>query len=340
MITTQEGTSRIMKRILITGACGSIGRKLVTELLKKNNKVCAFDNNEDGLFILSSELRKNFPNTFKVFIGDIRDKERVMQAMSGIDEVYHCAALKHVELSEYNPFEAIKTNINGTQNIIDCAIQSKVCKVLVTSSDKAVNPSSMMGSSKLLAEKIAVSANNFSGTDSISFGCVRFGNVWDTNGSVGRIFKSQVQNKQDLTVTSTEMTRFFILIEDAISLCINSMEEMIGGEIFISDMGAISIGELACAFTEGSHSSNILEMGLKPGEKLYEELFTDVESFRTYLFKDMYVVLPDNLDKDSTRLEKLYEKYTNPLPSNTPLRSDSKIAKEIDPNMLVDRIMK
>ena len=170
-----------MKRILVTGACGSIGKALVTRLLEDGNTVCAFDNNEDGLFHLSKECNL-YTSSLKIFIGDVRDIKRLQQAMDGVDEVYHCAALKHVELSEYNPFEALKTNVNGTNNVINAAIDEGVKKVLVTSSDKAVNPSSTMGTTKLLAEKLAISANNYSGSKDIRFGCVRFGNVWNTNG--------------------------------------------------------------------------------------------------------------------------------------------------------------
>lgn len=327
------------KRILITGACGSVGTKLTEAILKESHVVCAFDNNEDGLFELKKQFQKKYPNNLKLFLGDIRDQKRVSQAHIGVDEVYHCAALKHVELNEYNPFETLNTNVLGTQNIINAAIENKVSKVLLTSSDKAVNPSSMMGATKLLAEKLIISANNFSGTDEISFGCLRFGNVWNTNGSVGKIFKTQILNSENISVTSKEMTRFFITLDNAISLCIEAMNELIGGEIFVSDMGGTSIGKLAESFQKIAPNTEIIEIGIKPGEKLYEELFTDVESTRTFLYKDMYVVLPENLDAMSTRYRTITNKYNNPIKKNIALRSDSEFAKQINTDYLVKQIM-
>ena len=255
---------KIMKRILVTGACGSIGSALVKKLINEKHTVCAFDNSEDGLFHLKNEYKeKETSSKLKIFIGDIRDQERLVQAMDKVDMVFHCAALKHVELSEYNPFEALQTNVNGTNNVVNAAIKCGVEKVIVTSSDKAVNPSSMMGATKLLAEKLAISANNIAGKDDIKISCVRFGNVWNTSGSVGPIFKNQVTQSKNITLTSPDMTRFFISIEDAIELCIKASEEMIGGEIFISDMGAASIGDLAKEFQKMNSKIKIIETGLQ-----------------------------------------------------------------------------
>tara|TARA_Y100001970_G_C14248111_1_gene869729 strand:+ start:324 stop:1322 length:999 start_codon:yes stop_codon:yes gene_type:complete len=329
-----------MNRILITGACGSIGEALVDRLIQDNNVVCAFDNSEDGLFNLKNKFSNSKDQSkLKIFLGDVRDKKRLFQAISGVNEVYHCAALKHVELSEYNPFEALQTNINGTSNVIDAAIENKVSKLLITSSDKAVNPSSMMGATKLLAEKLAINSNNYTGSDDIKIGCVRFGNVWDTNGSVGRIFKNQLINNADLTITDPKMTRFFIYIEDAVSLCLHACDNLVGGEIFISDMGATSIAKIAEEFNSLNPKINIVETGSKAGEKLYEELFTEVESQRTYNFNDLYVILPDSLDIDSTRFAALDHKYNNGSPISTALRSDSKISRKINTKDLVKRIM-
>ena len=296
-----------MKRILVTGACGSIGEKLVEKLLNDGNTVCVFDNYEDGLFGLKNKFNK-FSNHLRVFLGDIRDEQRLVQALSGVDEVYHCAALKHVELNEYNPFEALQTNVNGTNNIISAAIKNKVKKVLITSSDKAVNPSSLMGTTKLLAEKLAISANNYTGNGDVSVGCVRFGNVWNTNGSVGKIFKSQVKNNSNLTVTDRNMSRFFISIDAAVDLCIKSCRSLVGGEIFISDMGATTIGDIAEKFCEYNNKSKVIETGAKAGEKLYEELFTDVESQRTYEYENMYVVVPDSLESGNEKINILKKK--------------------------------
>jgi FlaA1/EpsC-like NDP-sugar epimerase len=329
-----------MNRILITGACGSIGSALTKKLLSEDKIVCALDNSEDGLFKLKRDIKNNhYSNNLKTFLGDVRDIKRLTQAMKNIDLVFHCAALKHVELSEYNPSEALETNVNGTNNVIEAALTAGVQRVIVTSSDKAVNPSSMMGVTKLLSEKLAINANNIAGSDDIKISCVRFGNVWNTNGSVGPIFKNQILKGENLTLTSPDMTRFFISIKDAIDLCIKADEEMVGGEIFISDMGAASIGDLAKEFQKLNKTIEINEIGLKAGEKLYEELFTDVESFRTYSFDDMYVILPDSFDKYSSRNTKLEKKYKRKTPIKIALRSDSHISKNIDLQDLVKDLM-
>lgn len=328
-----------MKRILVTGACGSIGKALVHALIDTGNKVCAFDNNEDGLFHLNKEINSRYSHRLNIFIGDVRDSARLGQAMVGVDEVYHCAALKHVELSEYNPFEVLKTNVNGTINVLDAATSNKVKKVLVTSSDKAVNPSSTMGTTKLLAEKLTISANNYLGSEDIRFGCVRFGNVWNTNGSVGPIFKKQILNNQDLTVTDKNMSRFFVSKDQAIKLCIDACAALLGGEIFISDMGATSIGLIADEFTAYGTNTKILETGAKPGEKLYEELFTDVESVRTYKNSGMYVIIPESLDVESDRYKELHKCYVNGNPIGKALRSDSTFAEKINVKSIVSGVM-
>ena len=317
-----------MKRVLVTGACGSIGKELAKRLLDDGEKVCVFDNNEDGLFNLKNEFSQ-FSKNLRVFLGDIRDETRLTQAFEGVEEVYHCAALKHVELNEYNPFEALQTNVIGTNNVVSAAIRNNVKKVLITSSDKAVNPSSLMGTTKLLAEKLAISANNHTGKNDVNIGCVRFGNVWNTNGSVGRIFRKQILNNKDITVTDKNMSRFFITINDAVDLCIDSCRSLIGGEIFISDMGAATIGHLANEFSKHNKNIKVVATGLKAGEKLYEELFTDVESSRTYVYENMYVIIPDSLDPNNSRIDKLNKKYKTDKPVGEALRSDSEIAKKI-----------
>lgn len=327
-----------MKRVLITGACGSIGKQLAKRLLDDGEKVCVFDNNEDGLFNLKNEFSQ-FSKNLRVFLGDIRDEKRLIQAFNNVEEVYHCAALKHVELNEYNPFEAMQTNVIGTNNVVSAAIKNNVKKVLITSSDKAVNPSSLMGTTKLLAEKLAISANNQTGDNDVNIGCVRFGNVWNTNGSVGRIFKNQIINNKDITVTDKNMSRFFISVKDAVDLCIESCRDLIGGEIFISDMGAATIGHLANEFSKHNNKIKVVETGLKAGEKLYEELFTDVESTRTYVYQNMYVIIPDSLDPNNSRLDRLNKKYKANKPIGEALRSDSVIAKKIDMSNMVKDII-
>ena len=234
-------------------------------------------------------------SNLKSFIGDVRDYDRLEQAINGVDYVYHCAALKHVKLSEYNPFEALKTNVDGTNNVVNSSIKNNVKKVVLTSSDKAVNPSSTMGATKLLAERIITSGNNITGKRKTRFCSVRFGNVWNTAGSVGKIFKRQCLNKQDITLTSPNMTRFFVTMRNAIELCEYAMKNMQGGEIFISNMGKLNIKDLAEQFLLYFNSnSNLKLIGTYPGEKLYEELYTEQEAFRTGIIDSFYIVLPEN----------------------------------------------
>jgi len=309
------------KRILITGACGSVGSFLVKDLMDRGATVCAFDNYEDGLFHLSKSVPTRLENKFRAFFGDIRDKERLIHACEKVDIIFHCAAAKHVGLSEYNPFEAVKTNVLGCQNVIEAAIEKCVQKVLFTSSDKAVNPTGTMGATKLIGEKLFVSANNYIGERRTSFACVRFGNVLNTNGSVLTIFEKQLENENQLTVTDSRMTRFFISLEDAASLCMMSVEKMLGGEIFILDMGCCDIPTLARAYV-GDEDYQYNEIGGFPGEKLYEELFTETEARRTVALGKFYVVLPENLVDD--KVFKMYKKYGKKFLEN-PLRSDDNL---------------
>jgi UDP-N-acetylglucosamine 4,6-dehydratase/5-epimerase len=224
-------------RVLVTGACGSVGTALVLRLLETGHTVCAFDQSEDGLFKLDQELNCG-DGRLRLFIGNVRDEERLRRAMDGVSIVFHCAALKHVYLSEYNPFEAMQTNILGTNNVIQAALVSEVDRVVLTSSDKAVNPTSTMGATKLLGERLFISANHFAGRHKTRFSCVRFGNVLNSNGSVLQIFKRQLDNNLPLTITSKNMTRFFLSMSQAVDLCLNAAGSMVGGEIFVMSMGS------------------------------------------------------------------------------------------------------
>ena len=280
------------ERFLVTGGCGSIGRSLVKTLLKSGHIVCSLDISEDGLFRQNNTFSKFYGSNYKPFLGDIRDKNRLNQALSNVDYVYHCAALKHVALCEYNPFEALKTNVVGTDNLIQACISAGVKKLVFASSDKAVNPSSTMGATKLLAEKLVISSNNYSGSSSFKASSVRFGNVWGSNGSVGLIFKDQCDSRKALTVTSDEMTRFFITDKKAIELCQFAMSSMYGGEIFIADMGVLNIYELAIAFTNYfSNSAGVEIIGCKPGEKLFEELYTETEALDVGIFGGYHIII-------------------------------------------------
>jgi FlaA1/EpsC-like NDP-sugar epimerase len=280
-------------RVLVTGGVGTIGAALVDRLLGAGKVVCVFDNNEDGLFKLDQNYAQHPQrDNLRIFFGDVRDSDRLMRAFEGVDTVYHCAALKHVYLSEYNPFDVVKTNVDGVVNVIAAALDKKVDKVIFTSSDKAVNPTSSMGASKLLGERLIIAANAQSGHANTKFSCVRFGNVLNSNGSVLQIFKGQLEKKVPLTITSLGMTRYFITMSEAINLCLFATDKMLGGEIFISHMGATDILTLAKAFV-GANNFDYVVIGEKIGEKLYEELITDVEVKRTLKFDGRFVVLPD-----------------------------------------------
>ena len=329
-----------MKRVLITGAAGSVGTALTRDLLSEGVIVCALDNSEDALFNLKENIKaEGLKDNFRDFLGDIRDLSRIKLAMQGCTEVYHCAALKHVELCEYNSFEAIRTNIDGTSNIIQSSLEKNIEKVLITSSDKAVNPTSIMGATKLVAEKLFIAANNHTGKSKTRFGVVRFGNVWDTNGSVGRIFAHQIKNNQDLTVTDLGMTRFFITMKEAIKLCKDAMKEMVGGEIFTRSMGAVSIGEIAKAFLKYNLSCSIKIVGNKKGEKLYEELFTDVESSRTIYRDNTFITIPERFDLSLPVESEIEIKYGNSKKILSSLRSDSNDVELISADNFVSSLM-
>jgi len=283
-----------MSRILITGACGTVGEALLDALVSKENIVCAFDNNEDGLFKIRQKYKTHeFYSNMRFFLGDVRDLKRLNKAFEDVDVVYHCAALKHVFICESNPFEAIQTNINGVENVISAALLNNISKLIFTSSDKAVNPSSSMGATKLIGERLITSASMHSGNHKTKFCSVRFGNILNSNGSVLKIFDSQIKSNQSLTITSKEMTRYFITLDDAVNICRFAEKNMLGGEIFISNMGAANIMSLVNSVAKGKKYT-IKEIGLIPGEKKYEELNTDAELSRTKKINDNYfAVIPE-----------------------------------------------
>lgn len=287
------------KSILVTGGTGSVGRDLVHELLTHDPKVIrVLDNNETELFNLQEELAPN--KKMRYLFGDIRDKERMEMALAGIDLVFHSAALKHVYITEYSPFEAVKTNIIGIQNLIEASIDNNVEKVLFTSSDKAVNPSNVMGTSKLMGEKLIVAANTYKGQHKTRFSCVRFGNVLGSRGSIVPLIKNQVKNGQSVTITDKKMTRFVMSPKQSIKLLLKSMEITIGGEIYvlkmptvkITDMLDVIINEMAPKYGKDPKKIKIKTIGVKPGEKICEELMTETESARAVETKDMFIVLP------------------------------------------------
>lgn len=295
-IQTLAGISN--KTVLVTGGAGSIGKELVNQvLLYRPRKLIVLDINESGLFYLQEEIKhqKNgIPVEF--FIADIRDRGRLEQIINNIDTIFHAAALKHVPLCESNPFEAIKTNVFGTQNLIEIAINTKVERFLTISTDKAVNPINTMGATKLLAEKLTL--NSGKNNCVTKFSCVRFGNVLNSVGSVMPIFLNQISYGGPITLTDIKMTRFFMSMSEAVKLIIKASSIMQGGEIFILKMRAIKIFDLAQIMREilaprykyNFKDIDIQIIGIRPGEKMYEELINNTESNYVKEEDDIFII--------------------------------------------------
>jgi FlaA1/EpsC-like NDP-sugar epimerase len=251
------------------------------------------------------------------------------EAMRGVDWVIHCAACKHVYINEYNPLEAVQTNVIGTDNVIKAAINRQVERVLLTSSDKAVNPTSTMGASKLLAERTITAANNISGSSQTIFSSIRFGNILNSNGSVLHIFKPFIEKGLPIPITSTKMTRFFLTMQDAVSLCDFSIRNMIGGEIFVRSMGSADILTLAKAYSK-DENIEYNEIGLKPGEKYYEDLITEAEIERTYILNDYYVIMPEIFEFFKGSVKEELIKYRELPKMEDDVRSDTGTLSVVD----------
>lgn len=277
--------------ILITGGTGSWGWELVTQLLAKNPKEIRIYSRNEALQV---EMSQHFNDQrLQFIIGDIRDKQEIIQACQGVDHIYHLAALKHVPICENQPEIAIKTNVIGTQNVIEAAITNKIKKVIYVSTDKASNPSSTYGMTKAIGERLIIQANMRD--TATRFVCVRSGNVLGSTGSVIPIFKNQIQQGLDLGVTDMQMTRFFLRLEEAIQMLFIATEKSKGGETFVLHMPSCRISDMAQVFIEesGRDDSKIKHLGLRPGEKLNETLISECESHRTIHFNQSYfVILP------------------------------------------------
>ena len=281
------------KTILITGVCGTIGKELLRLLLNFNVKhIVGIDNNESEIFFLALDYKND--DRIKLFLGDLRDAAPLKDRMNGVDIVLHSAALKHVVLCEQSPGDAIKTNILGTQNIIDAALSNNVERVIFTSSDKAVNPTNVMGTSKLMGERLMTAAHATTNEGGPIFASTRFGNVLGSRGSVIPIFRKQIADGGPLTLTHPDMTRFIMSLEEACRLVLNSVFIACGGEVFVTKMPIARIEDLAKVLADQSGKKNIkiIETGIKPGEKLYEELMNDEETRRTVELDEYFSVLP------------------------------------------------
>jgi len=288
------------KRVLITGACGTIGRELAIQILEKfiANELVCLDNNESALFFLEQEL-KRFGNV-KYFLADVRDKDKLAKKMKGIDIVFHTAAFKHVIMCERSPFEAVQTNILGVQNVIYGAMENGVEKVIFTSSDKAVNPTNVMGTSKLMGERLMTAANSNLRDGKTIFASTRFGNVLGSRGSVIPIFQEQIRKGGPVTLTDIDMTRFIMSKKDAVTLVIDSAQLAKGGEVFVTKMPVIKIEDLARAMVNAlapvyGHDPEKIRIdiiGVKAGEKMYEELMSMEETRRSLELSRYFVVIP------------------------------------------------
>jgi FlaA1/EpsC-like NDP-sugar epimerase len=285
------------KKILIIGGTGTLGRSLVKQILKDNPKVIRiFSRDEYKQFLFQNELgdQKNL----RFLIGDVRNYERVLNAMSDIDYVFHTAAMKHVPACEYNPYEAVLTNIIGTKNVINAAISQNVKKVVFTSSDKAISPTNNYGATKLTAERLISSAEYSKGTSKTVFSSVRFGNVIGSRGSVIPLFKNQILTQKRLTITDRSMSRFMMTLTQATELTIKALQESQGGETFVLKMPVILLDDLLTIILDETCKKHLLdrekiqiqEIGLRPGEKMFEELMTYDESTFAWELPDMFVI--------------------------------------------------
>lgn len=285
------------KKVLIIGGTGTIGQGLLKKVLKEEPQVVRiFSRDEQKQFLMQNQFAEEVRLRF--LIGDVRSYDRVVSAMEDIDYVFHTAAMKHVSFCEYNPFEAVLTNIIGTYNVIKAAIAQKVKKVIFTSTDKAISPTNNYGATKLTAEKLMTSAEYSKGSGKTIFASVRFGNVMGSRGSVIPLFKKQILEIREMTVTDQSMSRFMMTLDQATSLTIEAMKLANGGETFILKMPTISLGDLVQVVKEEVAKKyhippdeiKLREIGLRPGEKKYEELMTYDESLHAIELPNMFVI--------------------------------------------------
>lgn len=285
------------KKILIIGGTGTLGQLLTRYLLRQNPQVIRILSRDEYKQFEMQRLFGEHQSKLRFLIGDVRDAQRLNRAMEDIDFVFHLAAMKHVPFCEYNPFEAVQTNILGTQNMIQAAIQNGVKKVLFTSTDKAISPSNTYGATKLMAERLISAAEYQKGPKQTVFAAVRFGNVMGSRGSVIPLFYKQILENQSVTVTDLQMTRFMMTATQAITLMLKANEMSTGGEIFVLKMPTIILADLVDVLVEEVCKKHSIlgeiarkEIGLRPGEKRYEELMTEEEILHAWETSDMYIL--------------------------------------------------
>jgi UDP-N-acetylglucosamine 4,6-dehydratase len=287
--------------ILVTGGTGSFGKKFIKTILElyKPSRLIVYSRDELKQFEMAQEFDPADYPCLRYFIGDVRDKDRLEMAMRGIDIVVHAAALKHVPIAEYNPFECIATNVHGAENVVNAAIRSGVKKVIALSTDKAANPINLYGASKLASDKIFVAANNLAGADGCRLAVVRYGNVIGSRGSVIPFFRKLIaQGAAELPITDVRMTRFLITLQQGVNFVLSSMSMMRGGEIFVPKIPSMKIVDLATALAPQIPQKTV---GIRPGEKLHEIMITEEDSWSTSELDDRYIIEPSHIRWEAQR---------------------------------------
>ena len=279
------------KTIIITGGTGSFGKEFIKQTLKnyKPKKIIIFSRDELKQYELKKTFSEKQLKILRFFIGDVRDKERVSQALNKVDIVIHAAALKQVDTAEYNPLETIKTNIGGAENIILSSFENKVKKVLALSTDKASSPINLYGATKLASDKLFINANNIAGDAKTSFSVLRYGNVMSSRGSVIPYFQKLSNEKKVFPITDKLMTRFSLTLEESVKFSLSALTKMIGGEIFVPKVSSYKILDLVKAINS---SAKIKVIGRRPGEKLHEELISNVDALYTIDLNEFYIISP------------------------------------------------
>lgn len=279
------------KRILVTGGTGSFGRQFVGSLLKAHPNIprlVIYSRDEQKQYEMAQAFPRDKYPGIRFFIGDVRDAQRLRRACERIDIIVHAAALKHVPIAEYNPFECISTNVLGAENVINAALDTEVEKVVALSTDKAAAPINLYGATKLCSDKLFIAANNIKGSRNVTFSVVRYGNVFGSRGSVVPFFLKQRQSGT-IPITDAEMTRFSITLDEGVQLVMHALTSAWGGEIFVPKIPSYRVLDLAEAIAP---ACEIKYIGVRPGEKIHEEMITENDSLSTFQCKDLYVILP------------------------------------------------
>jgi UDP-N-acetylglucosamine 4,6-dehydratase len=319
--------------ILVTGGTGSFGNTFVPMTLAKYNprKIIIYSRDE----MKQWEMAKKYQSDSRVrfFIGDVRDRDRLYRALDGVDYVVHAAATKIVPTAEYNPFECVKTNINGAMNVIDASIDRGIKRVVALSTDKASSPINLYGATKLVSDKLFIAGNSYSGGNNTRFAVVRYGNVMGSRGSVIPFFMS-IKDGGELPITDERMTRFMISLEDAVELVWHSFSDMVGGEIYVKKIPSMKVTDVATAVSAGAKQTVI---GIRPGEKLHEQMISSEDSLTTYEYPEHFKILPviNNWGTDSARINdgrKVAEGFVYSSDNNTQWMSVSALQEWIAAN--------